>query len=142
MPQVVTPMLAYEDVGAALDWLAKAFGFRETARIAMPDGSIGHAEMETEDGGRLMFAEPTAAYRSPARHAETCADAAAWLAVPYVVDGVHVYVSDVDAHYARARDAGATMLSALEDSEFGGRRYRVADVEGHRWMFAAMPPDE
>ncbi|NUU24446.1 MAG: glyoxalase/bleomycin resistance/extradiol dioxygenase family protein, partial [Streptomycetaceae bacterium] len=53
MPQVVTPMLAYEDVGAALDWLGKAFGFRETARIAMPDGSIGHAEMETEYGGRL-----------------------------------------------------------------------------------------
>ena len=44
------PMLSYENCVAALDWLARAFGFRERARIPEPDGRIGHAEMETDQG--------------------------------------------------------------------------------------------
>ncbi|MGW0658595.1 VOC family protein [Streptodolium elevatio] len=138
--QTVTPMLAYEDADAALAWLAKAFGFRETARYPMPDGSVGHAEMVTEAGGLIMMAEPTKAYRSPRHHAETCADAAGWLAVPYVIDGVHVYVPDIDAHYARAQEAGATILGELADTEHG-RMYRAEDREGHRWMFEALPAE-
>jgi uncharacterized glyoxalase superfamily protein PhnB len=54
--------------------------------------------------------------------------------VPWIVDGVLVYVDDVDAHYDRAKKAGATILSPLEDGGHG-RRYRAEDLEGHRWMF-------
>jgi uncharacterized glyoxalase superfamily protein PhnB len=54
---------------------------------------------------------------------------------PYIVDGVHVSVRDVDAHFERARAAGARILSAPETNEFQ-RQYRVEDLEGHRWMFA------
>lgn len=140
MQQNVTPMLSYQDAEAALTWLAGAFGFTETARYPMPDGSIGHAEMRTEAGGTIMLAEPTPAYRSPAAHAETCAEAAEWLKVPYVVDGVHVIVPDVDAHFARARAAGATILGELGDTEHG-RLYRAADPEGHRWMFEGAASD-
>jgi PhnB protein len=134
MTQIVTPMLSYEDVRAALAWLGDAFGFREIGRITMPDGTIGHAEMETGDGGVIMLAEPTPAYRSPRRHAEVCADAAAWSSVPYVIDGVHVYVSDIKVHFERARRAGATILGEVGDVAVDGR-YRAADIEGHRWMF-------
>jgi uncharacterized glyoxalase superfamily protein PhnB len=133
----VTPMIAYEDAAAALEWLARAFGFRERTRIAMPDGSIGHAEMEIGDG-LIMLAEPGPQYQGPARHAEVCEPARQWLAVPYVIDGVHVYVDDVDAHFARARESGATILSEPEDSGYG-RSYRAADLEGHRWMFGQRP---
>jgi PhnB protein len=56
---------------------------------------------------------------------------------PYIVDGVHVSVDDVDAHYGRAVAAGATILSELEDNTgIGQRQYRAEDLEGHRWMFA------
>jgi uncharacterized glyoxalase superfamily protein PhnB len=130
----VIPMIAYQDAAAALTWLAEAFGFRERTRITMPDGSIGHAEMEVGDDGLIMLAEPDPHYQGPARHAETCEAARRWSAMPYVIDGVHVYVDDVDAHFARARGSGATILSAPEDSGHG-RSYRVADLEGHRWMF-------
>jgi PhnB protein len=59
------------------------------------------------------------------------------LETPYVVDGVMVEVDDVDAHYERARAAGATILSELEDNPgVGQRQYRAEDLEGHRWMFA------
>jgi uncharacterized glyoxalase superfamily protein PhnB len=59
------------------------------------------------------------------------------LETPYVVDGVMVYVEDVDAHFERARAAGAGFLSELEDNPaIGQRQYRAEDLEGHRWMFA------
>jgi PhnB protein len=133
----VSPMLAYEDAAAALEWLAKAFGFRERTRIEMPDGSIGHAEMEIGDG-ILMLAGPTPEYQSPKRHADTCEAARRWSAVPYVINGVHVYVDDVDAHYQQAHQAGATILSPPGDSPHG-RLYRAADLEGQRWMFMQRP---
>ena len=58
--------------------------------------------------------------------------------VPYVIDGVLVYVDDVNAHHARASEQGATILSEPEDGPFG-RLYRVEDLEGHRWMFMQRP---
>jgi uncharacterized glyoxalase superfamily protein PhnB len=133
-PRVI-PMLAYEDGAAALDWLAKAFGFRERTRWAEPDGTITHAEMELGDGV-IMLATPTPDYQGPKRHRESCEPARKWSAVPYVIDGVLVYVDDVDSHFERARKAGATILSEPEDQDFGDRHYRAEDLEGHRWMFA------
>jgi uncharacterized glyoxalase superfamily protein PhnB len=102
--------------------------------MAGPDGRIGHAEMEVDDG-LIMLASPTPDYEAPAHHARTCAQAAKWLAVPFVIDGIHVYVDDVDEHFRQARDAGATILSEPEDQDYGERVYRAADLEGHRWMF-------
>lgn len=133
MPTVV-PMIAYEDGAAALDWLARAFGFRERMRLTNDDGAITHAEMEI-GSGLIMLATPTPEYRSPRRHREECERARKWSAVPWVVDGVLVQVDDVDAHCTRAKAAGARVLSEPEESGHGGRVYRVEDLEGHRWMF-------
>jgi uncharacterized glyoxalase superfamily protein PhnB len=136
MPRII-PMMAYEDVASALEWLGKAFGFRERegSRFTAEDGRITHAEMELEDGV-IMLANPTPDYESPSHHAENCEAARTWLSVPYVIDGVHVFVDAVDEHFARAKAAGATLLSEPEDQPYGERVYRAADPEGHRWMFA------
>ena len=130
------PMLAYEDAGAAVDWLARAFGFTENAanRYVGPDGLVGHAEVETEGGGVIMLATPTADYQSPRHHRETCEAAKRWSQVPWVIDGVQVEVGDVDAHRARAEAAGARMLTPIRDEPYG-RLYNAEDLEGHRWMF-------
>jgi PhnB protein len=135
MTHAAIPMLSYEDVGAAVDWLSRAFGFREREANRHTDeaGRVTHAELE-RDGALVMLGWPGSDYRSPARHAETCDEARRWLAVPWVVDGVFVSVDDVDAHCARARAEGATILRELEDQPFG-RLYTAADPEGHRWMF-------
>ena len=54
---------------------------------------------------------------------------------------VLVNVDDVDQHIARARTAGAVVLTEPEDTGHG-RQYRAEDVEGHRWMFLnALPRD-
>jgi len=132
-PQVV-PMLAYRDAPEALNWLAKAFGFRERSRMEEPDGTIGHAELVLDDGGVVVLASGPPGYEGPKRHRTGCAAAKAWSKVPWVINGVCVHVDDVDAHFERAKGAGATILSEPDDQPYG-RMYRAEDLEGQRWMF-------
>jgi uncharacterized glyoxalase superfamily protein PhnB len=49
---------------------------------------------------------------------------------------LYVYVDDVEAHYARARAAGAAIIAELEELPWGDRRYQTTDPEGHQWTFA------
>jgi PhnB protein len=127
-----TPYLLYEDVGAALEWLSRAFGFRERLRFQGEDGAVTHAEMEL-DGGEVMLGWPGPDYRNPRRLGQT-------------TQLVHVYVEDVDAHFERAREVGAEIVSEPQDQEYGDRRYDVKDPEGHLWSFAQhvrdVTPDE
>jgi uncharacterized glyoxalase superfamily protein PhnB len=129
----VIPMIAYENGPRAMDWLAQAFGFRERARMVTPEGRLSHGEMEAGDGV-IMLATPSPDYQGPKHHREGCEPASRWSTVPYIIDGVLVYVGDVRAHFERARKSGATVLSEVEDSD-NGSRYRAEDIEGHRWMF-------
>ena len=132
--RAAVPMISYEDVGAAVDWLTNAFGFRETGeRYTDEEGRVTHAEIEL-DGALVYLGWPGPDYHSPDHHAKECDHAREWLKVPYVVDGVHIYVDDLDAHYERAKVAGARILREPQDEPYG-RLYNAADLEGHRWMF-------
>ena len=121
MPRI-TPYLLYEDVAGALDWLAKAFGFRERMRMPGPDGKIGHAEMEFVDGV-VMMGCPGPNYQNPKR-------------LGHVTQNIYVYVDDVDKHFEQAKRAGATILREPQDQFYGDRTYGAADPEGHHWYFA------
>jgi uncharacterized glyoxalase superfamily protein PhnB len=134
--QRIVPMLSYEDPGAAADWLRSAFGFSETFRLTEDDGRVSHVDLEL-GGDHVMLGCPSEHYRGPRRHAESCESARRWRDNPYVVDGVYAIVDDVDAHCARAREAGAEVLSEPADGGHGARIYRVEDLDGHRWMFAS-----
>ena len=134
MTSQAIPMLSYEDVAGAVEWLTTAFGFREVGeRYADESGRVTHAELEL-DGALVYLGWPGDGYMSPAHHARACDHARRWSEVPYVVNGVHVTVDDVDAHCERARTAGATILRAPATEPYG-RLYNAADLEGHRWMF-------
>jgi len=129
----VIPMIAYEDGPKAMDWLSSAFGFTERARMLDKDGRLSHGEMQAGKGV-IMLATPTPDYQAPRHHRESCEPARKWSTVPYIVDGLLVYVDDVDAHFGRAKQNGATILSGVETSQ-NGKLYRAEDLEGHRWMF-------
>lgn len=134
MAQRVYPMVAYEDTAAAIEWLARAFGFTEHGeRYVMDDGTIGHAELDV-GGATIMLATPNREYQSPKRHRESCDAAARWLDNPWVVDGLLVLVDDLNAHHANAVTAGANVIRPPEDGP-DGRLYTAEDLEGHRWMF-------
>jgi uncharacterized glyoxalase superfamily protein PhnB len=129
----VVPMLTYADGPAAMDWLVAAFGFEEQTRWLDEEGRVGHGELRA-GGGLVMIASTNVDYEGPTAHRAHCPQADAWLRSPYVVDGVLVYVDDIDAHYDRAVAAGAPTLSGIEEGG-PGRLYRTEDLEGHRWMF-------
>jgi uncharacterized glyoxalase superfamily protein PhnB len=123
-------MLSYEDAGKAADWLVDVFGLTEVQRYTEDDGRVTHVVLEL--GGERMHAGwPGPDYVGPRKHAETCEQARRWRESPYVVDGVYAEVDDVEAHHQRAQAAGAVVLTPPSEG-----KYRVEDVEGHRWMFA------
>ena len=130
--QTFIPMLSYEDGEAMMDWLIEAFGFVQKERW-MHEGLLSHGEL-TFDGGVIMLATPTALYQSPMKVRQNYSPAADWSKVPYIFNGVLVHVSNVDAHFDRAKAAGATILSDIQDGP-PGRSYRAEDPEGQRWFF-------
>jgi PhnB protein len=126
MPRI-TPYLYYEDVARALEWLGRAFGFRERMRIPGPDGKITHAEMELAEGV-VMMGCPGPEYKNPKRLGQT-------------TQNIYVYVADVDKHCRQAREAGAKIFSELKDQFYGDRNYGAEDPEGHHWFFATHVRD-
>ena len=126
-------MFAYENGPAAMDWLTKAFGFTERTRLLDKAGRLSHGELQAGDGV-IMLATPSPDYQAPGHHRANCPAAEKWSGVNYIIDGALVYVDDVDAHFRRAKAAGAVILSEPESDTYG-KRYRVEDLEGHRWMF-------
>ena len=134
MQQRVIPMLAYEDASKAAEWITKVFGFREVERFHDGAGTVTDVVLDL-DGAVVLVGHPTDAYQGPRRHAQVCALARQWQETPYVVDGVVVYVDDVETHFSKAKRGGAKILTEVETNP-RQKQYRCEDLEGHRWMFA------
>jgi uncharacterized glyoxalase superfamily protein PhnB len=129
MPRIAANIY-YDDPAAALEWLAKSFGFETRMSIPAEGGGVMHAEMTVADS--MIMMSPTA-------------DNDAWQS-PGSIGGattmsLYIYIDDVDAHCAQARSAGAEIVSELEDMFWGDRTYVVRDLEGHRWTFAQAVKD-
>lgn len=138
MSQRIVPFLGYEDAAAAIGWLERAFGFTEDRDARYEEnGTITHAELDV--GGATIYLSTPRDYASPRRLRETSDLARRAYDNPWVVDGHFVEVDDLDAHYDRARSAGATILREPEDPGIGQRIYSAEDLDGHRWMFGQKP---
>jgi len=127
MPTVdrVIPLLVYENLPTAHDFLVDAFGFEPGGVHYDDDGSPLHAEVRA--GHTTIWMHRVVAEQR--------------LNTPRVVEsvsGLVVFVDDVDAHYARAVAAGASVDSEPRDQPYGEREYGARDLEGHRWWFV-MP---
>jgi len=134
MAQRIVPFIGYEDAAGAIEWLERAFGFREERdQRHEDDGAITHAELRL-DGASIYVASPEG-YASPRTVREESDAARQAFDNPWVIDGHFVEVDDLDAHYERARSAGATILREPEEPGHGFRIYAAEDPEGHRWMF-------
>lgn len=134
MAQRIVPFLGYEDAAAAIEWLERAFGFREKRESRHEDGgTITHAELELE--GATIYLSTPRDYASPRTLRVESDKARRASDNPWVIDGHFVEVDDVDLHYERARSAAATILHGPEEPGHGFRVYTAEDLEGHRWMF-------
>jgi uncharacterized glyoxalase superfamily protein PhnB len=119
----ITPYLLYRDAGAALEWLAQAFGLRKTGSSHQDAaGRVSHAQMRLGDAV-LLLGSPGPDFKNPK-------------VLGHATQNLYVDVADVDRHYARAVSAGARIVEEPKDTFYGARRYGAEDLEGHVWYFA------
>ena len=118
----ITPYLIVENAVEFIDFLSGAFGAVERLRMAMPQGGIGHAEVEI-DGATLMLADAM-----PPEY-------------PPTSSLIHLYVADCDTVYAQAIAAGANSVAEPADQFYGDRLARVTDPFGIQWSISTHIED-
>jgi uncharacterized glyoxalase superfamily protein PhnB len=126
------PTLHYRSVPAAVDWLCSAFGFDKHRVVTGEDGGVISAQLTL--GGHMIMVLPVAD-----------SGLARFIKQPDEVGGAetqscYIVVADADAHYRRARGAGANILLDINDDDQGGRGYACRDPEGHIWSFGTYDP--
>ena len=126
----ISSSLYYDDAREAIDWLCKAFGFEVKLIVEGDGGRIEHSEL-TFGEGLIMVGQPKPekfAYMTTPRQAKGN------------TQNMMVYVDDVEAHFARAKEAGATIDHEIETHDYGDdywadKGYGCSDIGGHHWWF-------
>ena len=118
----ISPYLLYENAPAAVEFLQQTFGFE--LRLSQI-GAAGrtHNELVLGDDGLVMLGQAGEGFSSPRTLGS------------FPPSMIHVYVDDVEALHARAKDAGAEVTD-LELSPAGDHRFTATDPEGQIWVFA------
>jgi uncharacterized glyoxalase superfamily protein PhnB len=113
----VVPVLVYYNVDEALDFLVNAFGFTERLRAGRVGRTV-HAQLLTGNGA-IMIGAQGGEFQAPRG--------------PGIAQYVIVHVDDVDAHYERARRAGASIVQPhrINRSASGNtRHWTAAAIDG------------
>jgi uncharacterized glyoxalase superfamily protein PhnB len=120
----VLPHVTYGDLAEALAWLGKAFGFREHYRYGQPlSGAQVHLGMAC-----IMLNQEREGWASPAQ----CG---------YRTQSLTVFIEDVEAHFQRAKAAGAKILEEPHETVYGEFQYAAEDLDGHHWLFSRHAKD-
>lgn len=117
---IVIPVLRYDDVVQASEWLCEVFGFKERLRIG-----AHRVQLSYGDGALIVTERQGSAEES----------------APDNLHAMHVRVADVDAHYEHASQHGAQILRPPESYPFGERQYSAVDLGGHQWTFSQSIAD-
>jgi uncharacterized glyoxalase superfamily protein PhnB len=125
----IFPALRYKDASAAIDWLKDAFGFQEAAVYRGDDGIVRHAQLKLGTG-MVMLGQYDGGSWLGGRPMEPLASSVS----------IYVVVGDPDAHYARAKKAGAAIVRDITDEDYGSREYSARDLEGNLWSFGTYDP--
>ena len=128
-PQTIFPALRYQDAPAAIDWLERAFGFERHQVIEDPGGTIAHAELRLGDAMIML-----GSVRPPGTPGFS------EVAPPPGSASLYVVVEDPDALSARAAAAGAEIVAAPSDTDYGSRELTARDLEGNVWSFGTYQP--
>ena len=117
--------MSFRDADAMIAWLS-AVGFVEhaTYRDENDAGVVVHAEWLWPGGGGVMFGS-----QRDDGVVRNVGGSAAYL----VTD-------DPDAVFDRAIGAGAKVIRAMRDEDYGGRGGSVEDPEGNHWSFGSYQP--
>jgi len=119
--------VVYPDVAEAIAWLARTFGFTEHYRYGEPDGQVSGAQMHLGNAW-IMLRKIRPGEAAPAQ-------------LGYGTQSLTVFLDDVDAHFQRAKFAGARIVEELHETMYGERQYGVEDFAGHHWLFSKHARD-
>lgn len=125
----IYPALRYRDAKAMTDWLEKAFGFERRVVYEAPDGSLAHAELAFGSAMIMIGSVRADAYGDMVGEPGGKAG-----------QSIYIAVDDADAHFERAKAAGAEIVMGLYDTDYGSRDYICRDPEGYLWCFGTYWP--
>jgi uncharacterized glyoxalase superfamily protein PhnB len=128
----IIPTLRYRDGAAAIAWLCKAFGFMPQLVVPDPSGAIAHAQLVFGNSMVMLGSANNNAFHALVQSPIESGGIGS--------QSVYIIVADVDAHYQAAIAAGATVVIAIQDEDYGGRGYSCRDPEGHVWNFGSYDP--
>jgi uncharacterized glyoxalase superfamily protein PhnB len=131
-PAIVIPCLRYRNAPAAIEWLCRAFGFERHLVVPGENGTIAHAQLTFGNGMIMLGSVHDNEYGRLIKQPDEIGRAATQTS--------YIIVPDADAHYARAKAAGAEIVIEIKDEGYGGRGYSCRDVEGHIWNFGTYDP--
>jgi PhnB protein len=120
----VSPHLTVGDGAAAIDFYVKAFNAVELGRVPGPDGRLMHAALQI-NGSTVLLNDDF-----PENNDGKSSTPVALGGTPVTI---HLTVTDVDSKFQQAIDAGATVLTPLEDQFWGDRYGVLRDPFGHHW---------
>jgi uncharacterized glyoxalase superfamily protein PhnB len=127
----IVPTMRYQNAARMIDWLCEAFGFQRHLVVPGENGTIVHAQLVLGDA---MVMLGSARDDDFGRLVKTAREVGA------VTQSAYVVVPEVDAHYTRARAAGAEIVLEIKDEDYGGRGYSARDPEGQLWNFGSYDP--
>jgi uncharacterized glyoxalase superfamily protein PhnB len=122
---IILPHVVYQDVAAAIAYLSATFGFEEHYRYGDP----------ASGGAQIHLGDAWVQLRSAREDGKSPAQAGCW------TQSLSIFVADVEAHYARAKSAGAKFAEELHETVYGERQYVAVDPEGHSWLFSQHAHD-
>jgi uncharacterized glyoxalase superfamily protein PhnB len=118
------PVIRYRDVPGAIAFLESAFGFEQWMMVPGPEGTIMHAELAF--GSSIVMLGTIDQSKEPERGSP-------WISL-------YLAVGDIDAHFWRAKAAGAVIVKEPFDTDYGSRDYTALDTEGYTWYFGTYRP--
>ena len=117
----LVPYLTFQNGAASVRFLVTVLGFAVVTEQRAADGGVVHVELRRGDA---VIMGGDGAHR------------------PAATPGLYLVVDDVDELFEAALAAGATEVYPPEDTEWGTRRARLQDLDGHEWSIGTYRPGD
>jgi predicted enzyme related to lactoylglutathione lyase len=126
-PDTILPHVVYQDVAASIAWLSKTFGFREHYHYGDPSEPYSGAQLHLGNAW-IMLRKTRPGSQTPSQSG-------------YETQSLTVFVEDVEAHFRKAKEAGANIVEELHETMYGELQYAATDLDGHHWLFSRHAHD-
>lgn len=120
----VLPHVRYHNLEKAIAWLESAFGFVERYRYGNP---LSGAQMKAGNACIMLKQAPP--------------EDATPKQLGFGTQDLTIFIEDLEAHFERAKSAGAPILEELHETVYGELQYAAEDLDGHHWLFSRHARD-